>query len=74
MPTLPDLMKQAYARGVALEVVVGTAPAWTDPWTGMQRARVVAGSSGYPSILVDDRGSEIPREEIQWARLPEGPG
>jgi hypothetical protein len=71
-PTLPDLMKQAYARGVALEVVLGSAPGWGDPWYRMHRARVVAGSWGYPSSLVDDQGFEIRREDIQLARLPEG--
>jgi hypothetical protein len=73
-PTLFDLMKRAYTSGVALEVVVGGAPAWANPWSRVQQATVVAGPWGYPSTLVDDDGYEIRREEIQLARLPEGLG
>jgi hypothetical protein len=72
-PTLHDIMKQAYARGCGVDVVVGGPPAWADPWSRVQPARVVADSWGYPSTLVDDYGNEIQRQEIQLARLPEGP-
>jgi hypothetical protein len=31
--TLHHLLKEAYTRGVPLDVVVGSAPGWTDPWS-----------------------------------------
>jgi len=70
--TLHDLLKEAHARGVALEVVVGGAPGWADPWSRVQRATVVPDAWNWPSLLVDDRGYEIPRVEVQLARLPAG--
>jgi hypothetical protein len=70
-PMLHDLMKQAYTRGVPLEIVVGSAPGWVDPWSRVRRARVATDTWEWPSILLDDEGYEIPRAEVQVARLPE---
>jgi hypothetical protein len=68
-PTLHTLMREAYARGVALEVVVGSAPGWEDPWSRVLLAHVAVDSWGTPSVLVDDQGWEIPRPEVQLAQL-----
>lgn len=70
-PMLHDLMKQAYTRGVPLEIVVGSAPGWADPWSRVRRAQVATDEWGWPSILLDDQGYAIPRAEVQLARLPE---
>jgi hypothetical protein len=70
-PTLHKLLKEAYDRGVPLEVVVGSAPGWADPWSRLQPAHVVTDAWNWPSILVDERGYEIPRAEVQMARLPD---
>jgi len=37
-PTLHHLLKDAYVRGLPLEVVVGGAPGWADPWSRVRRA------------------------------------
>jgi hypothetical protein len=71
--TLHHLLKEAHTRGVPLEVVAGSAPGWAEPWSRVQRAIVVPDSWNWPSLLVDDRGYEIPRVEVQLARLPSGP-
>jgi hypothetical protein len=71
-PMLHDLMKLAYTRSVPLEVVVGSAPGWADPWSRVLRAHVATDAWGWPSVVVDDQGYAIPRTEIQLARLPEG--
>lgn len=68
-PTLFTLMKEAHARGLALEVVVGGAPGWEHPWSHLQRAHVAVDRWGTPSVLVDAQGWEIPRPEVQLARL-----
>lgn len=68
--TLHHLLKEAHTRGVALEVVVGSAPGWADPWSRVQRATVALDAWNWPSRLLDDRGYEIRRAEVQLARLP----
>jgi hypothetical protein len=73
-PTLHDLLKTAYQRGVPLEVVVGSAPGWADPWARARRAHPAADAWGWPSRLVDEDGYEIPRADVQLARLAVGEG
>ena len=68
-PTLHHLLKDAYTRGLSLDVVAGSAPGWTDPWSRIQRAIPAADAWGWPSRLVDDQGYEIPRADVQLARL-----
>ena len=71
--TLYNLLKDAHQRGLPLEVVVGSAPGWTDPWARAQRAYVATDAWQTPSLLADEQGYEIPRAEVQMARLPDGP-
>jgi hypothetical protein len=70
-PMLHDLMKLAYTRAVQLDVVVGSAPGWADPWSRVQRAHIATDAWGWPSILVDEKNYEIPRADVQLARLPD---
>ena len=56
---LYHLKEQSYQRGIPLEIVVGSAPAWADPWSRAQLAQVEK-----------ERGRcVIHEEEIQLARL-----
>lgn len=66
---LYKLKDQAYEGGVPLEVVVGSAPGWADPWSRAQRARVEKEHQGWRSWLVDEAGHLIDEDEIQLARL-----
>ena len=66
---LHDLKAEAYERRVPLQVVVGSAPGWADPWSRLRLAHVVREPGGWRSWLVDDTGSEIQEDEIQLARL-----
>lgn len=68
--TLYHLLKDAHERGVPLEVVAGSAPGWADPWSRAQLAHVATDAWTSPSLLVDEEGYEIPRAEVQLARLP----
>jgi hypothetical protein len=68
-PTLHHLPKEAYARGLPVDVVVGSAPGRADPWSRVKRAFPATDAWGWPSRLVDEQGYEIPRADVQVARL-----
>ena len=70
--TLYDLKKDALERGEALEVVVGSAPGWSDPWSRARRAYVELDRSGWRSWLVGEDGRVIDEAEVQKARLVPG--
>lgn len=71
--TLYDLLKDAYQREVPLEVVVGGAPGWADPWSRARAAYVATDAWRSPPVLVDEQGVEIPRADVQLARLQDEP-
>ena len=60
---------RAHRRGVPLEIVVGSAPGWADPWSRLRLAHVLKEPGGWRSWLFDDTGSAIREDEIQLARL-----
>jgi len=62
-------MKQALALGMNLEVVIGNAPGWADPWARAVSARVVQGERPWEQHLVDEMGMPVRTDEIQLARL-----
>ena len=66
-PTLHDLMQRAHPFGHPLEVVVGNAPEWAEPWSRVRRAYVV--KDGWWLWLVDEQGREIDEDDVQMARL-----
>jgi hypothetical protein len=67
--TLYQLERRALELHVPLEVVVGSAPGWADPWSRARRAYVEEEEPGWRSWLVDEEGFAIDRDEIQLARL-----
>ena len=67
--TLYHLKEQALERGVPLEVVVGSAPGWADPWSRVQLVHVEEEQGGWRSSLVDDGGYVIDDDDVQLARL-----
>lgn len=68
-PTLYHLMQQAYGPRMPLEVVTGSAPGWTTPWSRAQRAYVEKDERGWQLWLVGEQGQVIPEDEVQLARL-----
>jgi len=70
--TLYDLKARALELGAPLEVVVGSAPGWADPWSRSRRAYVRRGEFYSQSWLVDDQGYEIHPADVQLARLTGG--
>jgi hypothetical protein len=74
-PTLHHLMQQACRLRVPLEVVLGSAPGWANPWSRAQRAFVEKEEGGWQSWLVDEQGHVLFEDEVQLARLAdEDPG
>jgi hypothetical protein len=67
--TLHDLEKSALAMNVPLEVVVGSAPGWSEPWSRLRLARVERDPDGWRHWLVGDDGSVIDEATVQRARL-----
>src|SRR5262249_1886412 len=54
--TLYHMLKEAHERHVPLEVVVGSAPGWADPWSRVRHAHVATDAWQWPSLLVDEDG------------------
>lgn len=66
---LYHLCKLAMQLGVALEVVAGSAPGWTEPWARMRRCTVA--EHGYEYFLWDEDGQPVDLRDVQLARLEE---
>jgi hypothetical protein len=67
--TLYGLQHQAHELDAELEVVVGSAPGWKDPWARAFRCRAVSDGTPYGLRLVDEDGMVVDEREIQLARL-----
>lgn len=68
-PGLYDLMQSALAMNVPLEVVVGSAPGWDEPWSRVSLAYVERDANGWHRWLVDEMGFAIDGAAVQRARL-----
>ena len=66
---LYGLKRRALEGAQMLEVVVGSAPGWAEPWARAQLFRVVRESSGYGTVLVDDEGFAVDDRDVQLARI-----
>jgi hypothetical protein len=67
--TLHDLKRSALTMSVPLEVVVGSAPGWSDPWSRARLAHVEQEPNRWRDWLVDEDGHVIDEAEVQRARL-----
>mgnify|MGYP006268683047 CR=1 FL=1 len=67
--TFHELKDRALDRQVPLEVVVGTAPGFEDPWSRAQPAFVLKEPGRWRSWIADESGYAIDEAEIQRARL-----
>jgi hypothetical protein len=68
-PRLYHLMKRARGLRVPLEVVIGSAPGWADPWSRVRTAHVESDEGGWRLWLLDEQGYPIDEVEVQAARL-----
>lgn len=65
-PMLHQLLKEAYTRRVPLDVVVGSAPGWADPWSRVRRVFPATEAWGWPSRLVDEQAMRSRRGTCSW--------
>lgn len=68
-PTIYHLKQSALAMDMPLEVVVGSAPGWNEPWSRARLAHVRPDESGWHSWLIDEAGGVIADADVQCARL-----
>lgn len=57
-PSLHGIVAEAYDEGRAVEVIVGSAPGWAEPWSRAKRCRVVQ-EEQWKDVLVDEGGSVV---------------
>lgn len=67
---LHDLKRSALALNVPLELVVGSAPGWGEPWSRIRLAHVEQDDRGWRIWLTGEDGFTIDEDEVQRARLP----
>lgn len=70
-PTIYEMEKTAFERGAPLEVVVGSAPGWSDPWSRAQWVEVEQDEPGWHRWLIDENGDIVDPLDVQLARIPE---
>jgi hypothetical protein len=70
---LSEILDEAGRAGTELEVVLGTAPGWSDPWSRARRARVLGLSMWDVLLLVGDQELAVPFADIQSVRRADGP-
>lgn len=66
---LYGLIRSARDAGKSMEVVVGNAPGWSDPWSRAQVCRVEPDGTPYGLALVDQLGFVVDQRDIQLARI-----
>jgi len=66
-PMIFDFMKEALEHDSVLEVVSGSAPGWSDPWSRARRVRVVQ-TGEYGMEFVDEDGMWIDARQVQLMR------
>jgi hypothetical protein len=67
--TLYGLVRKARDLDAELEVVIGSAPGWKDPWGRARRCRAFSDGSAYGVQLVDEAGAVVADRDVQLARL-----
>ena len=66
-PFIYTLLQRAFESGSELEVVVGSAPGWSDPWARSISCAVVR--DGYNYYLLDEDGMPVDERDVQLARV-----
>lgn len=72
-PGLRELMTAAFESALPLEVVVGSAPGWEEPWSRGKLAHVHVDASGWHKFLVDEDRLVLHTEDVQLARIVGAP-
>jgi hypothetical protein len=66
---LYGLMHRAFDANSPMEVVVGNAPGWAEPWARAQVCCVVPDGTSYGLALIDEMGFAVDERDVQLARI-----
>jgi len=66
--SLYDILKACHQTGTPVDLVWGSAPGWTDPWSRARRLRIVSLRMGSVAVASDDQQWDLARQDIQAAR------
>lgn len=75
-PHLYDILRQSKNEMIPVEIVIGSSPGWTDPWSRAHRLQVLDLDAWRITVRIPDDAESywIDRTEIQAARLVSSPG
>ncbi len=68
-PSLHEFLRDASKRDQDIEVVIGNAPGWKNPWARAKHASVDHGWTGGLAVFVDELQDEVPLEQVQAVRV-----
>lgn len=66
--SLGTLLRRALAEGRAVDVVTGSSPGWSDPWSRSRRCLVLAVEHGF-AVLEGEGHYQVPLDEIRAVRF-----
>lgn len=64
-----DLLEEARTTGREVDIVLGSAPSWTDPWSRARRVRVLALDATDWTFEQDGHAFRVPRYELAAVRI-----
>ena len=67
-PSLHELLREYAATHQPVQIVWGTAPGWSDPWSRARRVNIVSFDAGTLIVESDGLLWQIPRYDIQAVR------
>jgi len=67
--TLHSLIREAHTHRVAIEAIIGAAPAWEQPWSRAVHLAVDQGRHAHDLFLVDPNRVVVDARDVQLARL-----
>ena len=67
-PLLYEILKCAVEEGAEVDLVVGAAPGWSDPWARARRARIVSVEPWTVTVSLLDEVCRIDQRDIQAVR------
>jgi len=70
-PTLYNMIREAYDQGRDIELVAGSAPGWSDPWSRARRC-MVEQVGDYDYVMIDENGQVVDERDVQLARIVRG--
>lgn len=72
-PSLYDILDEGKKVGAPVDLVVGSAPGWSDPWSRAHRGFVIEVEPWQVTVSLNDVVCRFDRREIQAARIARGP-